>query len=57
MTTEERLLYLRSEIENERISMTELIELQGLGEQGLIPDDDTLLLEWAGVPENQVTPQ
>ena len=47
----ERLEYLRGEIEGERISTGELIELQGLGESGLIPDGDTLLLQWANVPE------
>ncbi|KKL09960.1 hypothetical protein LCGC14_2560610 [marine sediment metagenome] len=47
----ERLEYLRGEIEKECISWGELIELQGLAEDGLIPDGDVVLLEWAGVPE------
>jgi len=45
----ERLEYLRGEIENERISMGELHELQGLADQ--IDPSDVQLLEWAGVPE------
>lgn len=44
-----RLEYLRGEIEAERISMSEVIELQGLAEH--IEAGDTQLLEWAGVPE------
>lgn len=44
-----RLEYLRGEIEEERISYGEIAELQGLAKY--IKDDDTLLLEWAGVPE------
>ncbi len=47
----ERLEYLRGEIEAERISMDEILELEGLAEEGLIPDGDVVLLEWAGVPE------
>jgi len=47
----ERLDYLRGEIEAERISMGELIELQGYGEERVIPEGDIVLLEWAGVPE------
>jgi hypothetical protein len=45
----ERLEYLRGEIKAERISYGEIVELQSLAEH--IPDDDVLLLEWAGVPE------
>lgn len=45
----ERLEYLRGEIRAERISMGELIELQGLAEH--IEPGDVELLEWAGVPE------
>ena len=45
----ERLDYLRGEIEAERISMGEIAELQSLVEH--IDKGDTLLLEWAGVPE------
>lgn len=48
----ERLEYLRGEIEAERISWWEIAELQGLGEEGLIPEDDLLLREWAGIPES-----
>lgn len=44
-----RLDYLRQEILAERISYQELTELQSLADY--IPDGDTLLLEWAGVPE------
>ncbi len=51
MSVNERLEYLRGEIEGERISMGELVELQNLGTDGLIPNDDVVLLEWAGVPE------
>ena len=47
----DRLDYLRQQIENECISWGELIELQGLGEDGLIPEGDVLLREWAGLPE------
>ena len=49
---DERLKYLRGEIEAERISYGEIEELQTLAEQGLIPDGDVVLLEWAGVSEN-----
>lgn len=44
-----RLEYLRGEIDNERISYSELAELQGLAEY--IDPSDVQLLEWAGVPE------
>jgi len=47
---ENRLDYLRGEIEAERISYGEIAELQELA--NFIPKGDTLLLEWAGVPEN-----
>ncbi len=47
----DRLNQLRKVIESETISYGELIELQGLGEDGLIPEGDVLLLQWAGVPE------
>ena len=49
MTVQERLEYLRGEIEAERISQGEIAELQGLAEH--IDGGDVLLLEWAGVPE------
>ena len=45
-----RLEYLRKEIENERISYGEIAELEGLAKH--IDPSDTLLLEWAGVPES-----
>ena len=45
----DRLEYLRGEIENERISYGEIAELQGLVDH--IDPSDTLLLQWAGVPE------
>ena len=44
-----RLDYLRGEIEAERISYTEIAELQSLVDY--IPDDDVVLREWAGLPE------
>ena len=52
MTPEEaraRLEYLRGEIEAERISYSELYELQNL--VPFIEPGDVQLLEWAGVPE------
>lgn len=45
----QRLEYLRQEIEAERISYGEIIELQSLVDY--IDKDDVLLLQWAGVPE------
>lgn len=48
-TPTERLKYLRGEIEAERISYSELAELQDLAEH--IEPGDVLLLEGAGVPE------
>ena len=50
-TIKERLEYLRGEIEAERISYGEIVELQSLSEH--IDESDVLLLEWAGVPENE----
>jgi hypothetical protein len=44
-----RLAYLRGEILAERISYGEIAELQSLS--AYIPKDDTLLREWAGIPE------
>jgi len=44
-----RLEYLRGEILAERISYSELDELKELSI--FIEENDTLLLEWAGVPE------
>lgn len=49
MDIKERLDYIREEIKNERISYSEIIELQELKEH--IEKDDTLLLEWAWVAE------
>lgn len=48
----ERLEYLRGEIRAERISYGELAELQGLAAHIDLWDDE--LLEWAGVPEEEV---
>ncbi len=46
---QERLEYLREQIIAERISFCEIFELQSLVDY--IEPGDTLLLEWAGVPE------
>ena len=46
-----RLDYLRREIQVERISYAEIAELQSLAQH--IAQDDTLLREWAGLPEHQ----
>ena len=46
----DRLKYLRGEIEGERISYGEIVELQSLAQY--INPSDTLLLEWAGIPEH-----
>jgi len=51
MTIAARLEELRTEIRAERISYSEIAELQGLADH--IDPDDTELLEWAGVPENE----
>lgn len=48
---QQRLEYLRGEIEAERMSYGELAELQGLADY--IEPGDTVLLEWAGVPEGE----
>lgn len=45
----DRLEYLRSQIEQECISYGETVELQSLAKY--INPNDTLLLEWAGIPE------
>lgn len=47
---QQRLEYLRGEIEAERISYGEIAELQNLAEH--IDPGDVVLLEWAGVPEH-----
>lgn len=44
-----RLAYLRKQIVDEWISTSEIAELQNLAEY--IDKGDTLLLQWAGVPE------
>ena len=44
-----RLEYLRREINAERISYGEILELQSLSEY--IEQDDVFLREWAGIPE------
>lgn len=44
-----RLEFLRGEIEAERISQSEIAELQSLAQY--IEPGDVVLLEWAGVPE------
>ncbi len=46
---QQRLEYLRGEIDAERISWGELSELQLLASH--IDEGDVQLLEWAGVPE------
>ena len=51
-TTTERLERLRAAIRAESISYGELYELQGMGEDGLIPPGDVELREWAGLPEH-----
>lgn len=45
----QRLAYLKKQIEQENISYGEIAELQSLAQY--IDPSDTLLLEWAGVPE------
>ena len=50
-TIKRRLNYLRKEIEAERISMGEILELQSLVKY--IDPSDVLLLEWAGVKEKR----
>lgn len=51
MTPKERLEYLRGEIQAERISYMEIVELQSLVEY--IEPGDVLLLEWAGKEEHE----
>lgn len=50
-----RLEYLRSQINAEKISTYELMELEGLVEY--IEPGDVQLLEWAGVPEFEEEPE
>jgi len=45
----DRLEYLRGEIQEERISTGEIVELESLAAH--IESGDVVLLEWAGVPE------
>lgn len=47
---QERLEYIRAEIVADRVSYGEIAELQSLTEY--IDPGDVLLLEWAGVPED-----
>ena len=47
---QDRLEYLRGEIEAERISYGEIAELEDLA--AYIDPDDVQLLQWAGVPED-----
>lgn len=47
----DRLEYLRGEIEHERISTAEILELESLTQY--IEPGDVQLLEWANVPENK----
>ena len=49
-TITERLDYLRGEIEAERISYGEIVELQSLAEH--ISDDDVVLRQWVDLPED-----
>jgi hypothetical protein len=49
-TEQDRLEYLRGEIRKQRISYSEIAELQSLAAH--IETGDTELLEWAGVPEH-----
>ena len=44
-----RLNEIKNSIENEDISYGEIAELQSLSD--FIPEDDAVLKEWAGVPE------
>lgn len=53
-TLEEVLNDLRQAIKEERISYGEIALLQTLGDEGLIPDHDLDLLQWAGVEEEEV---
>ena len=52
-TPQQRLEYLRGELRAERISTSELIELQALAQH--IEPGDVELLEAAGVPEHEET--
>lgn len=45
-----RLKELKKAIENESISYGEIAELQSLADY--IPEDDNVLKEWAGIPED-----
>ena len=48
---DDRLKYFRKQIMREQMSYGDIAELQGLVEY--IHPDDVLLLQWAGVPENE----
>jgi len=49
-TIKNRLKYIRHKIKSEKISYSEIAELQSLAKY--IDPSDVLLLEWAGIPEN-----
>lgn len=49
VSIEKQLNYLEKEIKNERISYTEIAELELLS--NFIEETNTLLLQWTGVPE------
>ena len=51
MNTQNTLNYIRGEIEAEQVSYAEIAQLQSLAEH--IDPTDTLLLEWAGIEEEQ----
>lgn len=51
VSARKRLAYLRREIKAERISYGEIAELMSLVD--FIPKDDVLLLQWAGVSEEE----
>lgn len=53
-STQQRLQYLRMRIEAESISLGEIAELQSLASH--VDPGDTVLLEWAGVPEHTPRP-
>ena len=48
---DDRLKYLRKQIVLEQMSYSDIAELQSLAKH--IHPDDVLLLQWAGVPENE----
>lgn len=42
---------IRESIRAESVSMFEIAQLQALGDDGLIPEHDIELRQWAGIPE------